>query len=245
MCLCSWIYSPDLPTLGTVRLKRKFLPEEYGKQEDLSPGEYIFWQSDNLVATIWQDKKEVRLLSSCCEPEGSDSVKRRRRNQDPTELPCPPALKLYTKYMGGVDRSDRMVRTYSVSRRSKKWWYRLFYYLLDTAIANSYILYHNSPNHPKMTELEFVKKLSLALIGSFSKENKVQPHPQRKRSKVAIPPRVTAGNHWPKKTNLQKNVSTVHGQGAEGLDLSMSVKHVMCHYVSTTALSSTIQEGNE
>src|ERR1700722_11332727 len=89
--------------------------------------------------------------------------------------------------MGGVDRSDRMVRTYSVSRQSKKWWYHLFYYLVDTSIANSFILYHNSSNHPRITELEFVKQLSLALIGTFSKEEKVQPHPQRKRTKVRVP----------------------------------------------------------
>jgi hypothetical protein len=107
--------------------------------------------------------------------------------------------------MGGVDRSDRMVRTYSVSRVSKKWWFRLFYYLLDTAIANSYILYHNSPNHPRMTELEFIKSLSLALIGSFSKDGKIQARAQRKRKRLATPRRLTAGNHWPiKTTNLRK-----------------------------------------
>ena len=111
---------------GTVRLNRKFFPEEYGKQKDMSPGDHIFWQSGNLVATIWQDKKAVRLLSTCCQPEGTDSVKRRRGSQGPVELSCPPALKLYTEHMGGVDRSDRMVRTYSVSRRSKKWWYIAF-----------------------------------------------------------------------------------------------------------------------
>jgi hypothetical protein len=201
---------------GTVRLKRKFLPEEYGAQENMSPGDSVFWQSGNLVATIWQDKQPVRLLSTCCKPEGTDSVKRRRRNQDSIELTCPPALKLYTRYMGGVDRSDRMVRTYSVSRRSKKWWFRLFYYLVDTAVANSFVLYHNSPNHPKITELEYIKKLSLALIGTFSKEGKVQPHPQRKKTKGSAPPRLTAGNHWPLKTTNMRKCQQCARSGSKG-----------------------------
>jgi hypothetical protein len=201
---------------GTIRLNRKFLPEEYGKSKDLSAGDHLFWQSGNLVATIWQDKKAVRLLSTCCAPEGTDSVKRRRRNQGTIELSCPPSLKLYTKHMGGVDRSDRMVRTYSVSRRSKKWWYRLFYYLVDTSIANSFILYHNSDNHPKITELEFVKQLSLALIGTFSKKDKVQPHPQRKRTKVRTPPRLTAGNHWPKNAKKQQQCQHCALPGKKG-----------------------------
>jgi hypothetical protein len=201
---------------GTVRSNRKFLPEEYGKREDMSAGESIFWQSGNLVATLWQDKQLVRLLSTCCEPEGPDTVKRRRRNQESMSLPCPPVLKLYSQYMGGVDRSDRMVRTYSVSRVSKKWWFRLFYYLLDTSIANSFILYHHSPNHPKLTELEFLKKLSLALIGRFSKEGKVQTGPQRKRTKVSTPPRLTASNHWPLNTKKQKQCQYCARPGKKG-----------------------------
>jgi hypothetical protein len=198
------LLSRDTYACGTIRPNRKFLPEEFQKQQDMAAGESKFWQSGNFVATLWQDKKLVRFLSTCCEPEGDDTVTRRRRTEDSNELPCPPVVKLYSKYMGGVDRSDRMVRTYSVSRASKKWWFRLFYYMLDTAIANSYILYNSSPNHPKITELDFVKELSLALIGSFSKKDQVQPGPQRKRSKSFLNPRVTAGNHWPVKTKKRQ-----------------------------------------
>jgi hypothetical protein len=106
--------------------------------------------------------------------------------------------------MGGVDRSDRMVRTYSVSRKSKKWWYRLFYYLLDTSLANSFILYQLSRNHDELSELNYLKQLALALIETKSQEEKVQPRPQRKNKKLASPPRMTAGNHWPKNTKKQQ-----------------------------------------
>ena len=168
------------------------------------------------MATLWQDKQAVRILSSCCEPQGADTVTRRRRNQNSTSLPCPPAVKMYSQYMGGVDRSDRMVRTYSVSRASKKWWFRLFYYFLDTCIANSYILYNASPNHPKLTELEFIKALSLSLIGSSSKEAQVQPHPQRKRSKTQQTPRVTAHNHWPEKLKQPRKCHYCSRPGSQG-----------------------------
>jgi hypothetical protein len=106
-------------------------------------------------------------------------------------------VKIYSKYMGGVDRSDRMVRTYSVSRQSKKWWYRLFYYLLDTALANSYILYTQSPNHDSLSELDYLKKLAVALIRGVVRAEQVRPHPQRKRKRESTPPRLTAGHHWP------------------------------------------------
>ena len=201
---------------GTVRSNRKYLPEQFGTKQDLVPGKSKFWQSGNLVATLWQDKQVVRILSSCCEPQGADTVTRRRRNQNTTSLPCPPAVKMYSQYMGGVDRSDRMVRTYSVSRASKKWWFRLFYYFLDTCIANSYILYHSSPNHPSLTELEFIKALSLSLIGSSSKESQIQPHAQRKRNQAQPTPRVTASNHWPVKTNQQRKCQHCAKRGSQG-----------------------------
>ena len=163
---------------GTVRSNRKYFPEDFKNEEVMDPGESKFWQSANFVATIWQDKRAVRLLSTCCKPEGNDVVKRKRKNNETLSLPCPPALKLYTQYMGGVDRSDRLVRTYSVSRKSKKWWLRLFYYFLDMSVANSFILYDKSPNHDKLNELDYIKQLSLALIGT--KFNQVPPKKESK-----------------------------------------------------------------
>ena len=201
---------------GTVRLNRKYLPEEFKKKKVMDAGQSQFWQNDNFIATLWQDKRTVRFLSTCCEAEGEDTVIRRRNSDEPQQLSCPPVVKIYTKYMGGVDRSDRLVRTYSVSRQSKKWWYRLFYYLLDTALANSFILYKISPNHDELSELDYLKQLAVALIGAISKDEKVQPRPQRKKTKVQIPPRVTAGNHWPVHTKKQQKCQHCARPGSRG-----------------------------
>ena len=142
------------------------------------------WQSGNLVLTIWQDRKPVYLLSTCCEPLGPDTVTRKGPDGKAQEIPCPHSLKLSTQYMGGVDRSDRMVRTYSTSRRSKKWWVRLFYYCLDTTLANSYILYQHSLNHPQMTYLQYVEQVALGLIGTPSLVKRVrQSGLKKKRAK--------------------------------------------------------------
>eukprot|EP00456_Euglypha_rotunda_P043253 TRINITY_DN33856_c0_g1_i3.p1 TRINITY_DN33856_c0_g1~~TRINITY_DN33856_c0_g1_i3.p1 ORF type:complete len:104 (-),score=6.96 TRINITY_DN33856_c0_g1_i3:34-345(-) len=72
-------------------------------------------------------------------------------------------------------------------------------YLLDTSFANSFILYQLSPNHDELSELDYLKQLALELISTISGEEEVQPRPQRKKTNVANLPRMTAGNHWPKK----------------------------------------------
>jgi hypothetical protein len=58
---------------------------------------------------------------------------------------CPLSVKFYNAYMGGVDLFDARQKTYSTSRKSKKWWYRLFYFILDTAVVNFYIIYKETP----------------------------------------------------------------------------------------------------
>jgi hypothetical protein len=199
--LFSDLLSRSTYACGTVRANRKYFPEDFKNDEDMEPGESEYWQSDNFVATIWQDKRAVRFLSTCCEAEGDDEVKRRKKNYESLSLSCPPVVKLYSQGMGGVDRSDRMVRTYTVSRKSKKWWFRLFYYFLDMSVANSYILYQNSPNHSGLSELDYIKVLALELIATSLKDSKVQPGPQRKTRKAATIPRFSSGNHWPVKTN--------------------------------------------
>jgi hypothetical protein len=214
---------------GTVRLNRKYLPSTFKEKRDMEPGESHYWQSNNFVATLWQDKRTVRFLSTCSAPEGDATVTRRRDSKDLLQLPCPPVVKIYTKYMGGVDRSDRMVRTYSSSRKSKKWWYRLFYYLLDTSLANSFILYKMSPNHDELSELDYLKQLAIALIGTKSRDEEIQPHPRRKKTKVATPPRMTAGNHWPKNVKKQRQCQQCERSGRKARRSSFICKSCNVH----------------
>lgn len=214
---------------GTIRANRKYLPDHFDLEEDMEPGESEIWQSNNFVATLWQDKRVVRFLSTCCEAEGDDTVERRRKKEGTLSLNCPPVLKLYTKYMGGVDRSDRMVRTYSVSRQSKKWWFRLFYYFLDMSVANSFILYQNSPNHDELSELNYIEKLSLALIGTFSRDDEVQTGPQRKRTKALTIPRLTSGNHWPKNAKKQRECQQCKHSGKKARRSSYICKSCNVH----------------
>lgn len=43
--------------------------------------------------------------------------------------------------MGGVDRGDQLLTYYGYPHRTVKWWRRAFFFLVDAAIVNSYIMY--------------------------------------------------------------------------------------------------------
>jgi hypothetical protein len=58
--------------------------------------------------------------------------------------------------MGGVDLFDARKKTYSCSRKSKKWWLRLFSFLVDASVANAYILYKETLGTKPITLNEFL-----------------------------------------------------------------------------------------
>ena len=47
----------------------------------------------------------------------------------------------YNKYMSGVDANDQLLKYSHFSRRTLKWWKKVFFRLLNICMVNSYILY--------------------------------------------------------------------------------------------------------
>jgi hypothetical protein len=53
----------------------------------------------------------------------------------------PHVIEDYNAHMGFVDKSDRMVNSYGIARRTWKWTKKLFFQFLDTTILNAYLLH--------------------------------------------------------------------------------------------------------
>ena len=53
--------------------------------------------------------------------------------------------------MRGIDRGDQLVALFNAGRRSRKWWKKVFYYILEVAILDAYILEgHSDPRHRRV-----------------------------------------------------------------------------------------------
>ena len=61
-----------------------------------------------------------------------------------------------------------MIALYNCGRRSKKWWKRMFFHLLECSVLNAYILHQHHGLHRKLDRLEFRKELVSQLISNFS-----------------------------------------------------------------------------
>lgn len=109
-----------------------------------------------------------------------------------------PNIGEYPIRMGGVDRFDQKRGTYEVGRRNRRWWCRIFYFLIDLAITNAFILHSVSPrNHGPMTNLQFRLSIARSLIGNYT---------SRKRSLSSEPNFIAKKKQAPVSTSYQKVV---------------------------------------
>ena len=53
----------------------------------------------------------------------------------------PPLLPAYNMFMGGVDRTAYISKTYGFDRKPKRFCLRIFFQFFDYAIDNAYLLY--------------------------------------------------------------------------------------------------------
>ncbi|GBL95338.1 PiggyBac transposable element-derived protein 4 [Araneus ventricosus] len=154
---------------GTIMLNRKYLPENIKEFKLKTAGESKCFQcieTPNLTCTIWKDKKEIALVSTA-NTYTIESTKR-RIGGNVTSIPCPQTIRQYNKFMGGVDLADQKRQYYDVARKSYKWWFYMYRFLINTAANNAHIIYTltNMPNLKRPMNLYTFK---MGLIASLIK----------------------------------------------------------------------------
>ena len=131
------------------------------KVEEKEEGEDSQWESDSLdpgvICYAWQDNNTVIACSTvhCAGTEHSITRSRRRPQITSTngalvrkvfgedvrkDLPIPLFIDDYNHFMGGVDIADQLRSYYTTQRITFRTWYPLFFWILDTAILNAYLI---------------------------------------------------------------------------------------------------------
>ena len=137
---------------------------------------YETFQSErlsNLTATLWQDTKMVKLVSTLSDPT-CETRSHRRIGGSYYDVPTPSCAKLYNKNMSRVDRLDRLVskKVYgSLGHGARKVWRHILWYLVNLCIANAYIIYKEvSTRQTKANYDHMAFRLELAqeLIAKFN-----------------------------------------------------------------------------
>jgi hypothetical protein len=184
---------------GTVRKNRKDLPKDLiSTASQLQDQEYTYRQRGELGAIVWKDRRLVYLLTTHTSPSNTSTVQRSSNEGSTIERSVLTAVVDYNQHKSGVDTIDQLHASYSIGRKSKKWWPRLVWWLIDMCIINAYSLY-NQQQQVKISQLEFRQQLMQQLVEQYGQQrssiDRPSPTLQRQRQK----------GHWPVRTHEERD----------------------------------------
>lgn len=151
---------------GTVRKDRVRLPKSEIPDKNMGHGAYEWKTSNTGIRWVkWMDKKPVQFLSNYHDPSDTTTVSRREKNGSLKEVSSPVICSDYNRYMGFVDKSDQLISTYKIDRKSKKWWHRIFWHFIDATVVNAFLIYKQMGVNRDMSSKTFRLKLVEEMVG--------------------------------------------------------------------------------
>ena len=167
----------ELYCIATTRTNRKKWPAALkdikARNKTMKRGDHTSEVvGGNVQCIVWKDNRCVPFLNTIDEPGSSTTVLRKEKSGRRCEVPCPVPVKLYNQFMGGVDLTDSRRKLYSCSRKSRRWWMRLFYFLVDVSVINAHILTRESPQCCKMPLKEFIMELAKHLMSMHNSKKR-------------------------------------------------------------------------
>ena len=130
--------------------------------------------------------------------------------------------------------ADQMVLYYGFAHRSIKWWKRVFFHILDTAIVNAHILFTASSD-TKLTQLEFRRAVAEGLLEGYESAKVRAVHKTRTCHFAS------KADHFLSRCQMevaQIATSIVTEQQVTDVKLSTAAKNVKLPSASTPALKS-------
>jgi hypothetical protein len=161
---------------GTVRKTRRFIPPAIQdiRQRQILSSAFVFLGDTTLVSYVPKRGKNVILLST----QHHDAEVHEEREDKKPEI-----ILHYNKTKGAVDNIDKMVRTYSCQRKSRRWPMVFFQNLLNIAAYNAAVIFFSvNPDidngKPQRRRL-FIEQLAMEMIApAIEQRQPVRPEVQ-------------------------------------------------------------------
>ena len=126
-------------------------------------GDYKAIITLNSIFFIWMDTKHVFLASNYHKANEVILISYRLKNGQRVTMNCPQAVKDYNQFAYGVDRLNQRISCYSLDRKSKKNWLRIFIYFLNASVSASVICY-NQLVQDKITYINYMVSVAKSLL---------------------------------------------------------------------------------
>ena len=168
-----------LTLVRTIRKNKPELPPKFTLAKGREVTSTVFgFQSDAMIASYCLKKGcVVNMLSTMHALPDISSTSCEKK---------PEVILYYNSTKSGVDILDRMVRTYTSTRMTRRWPVALFYNMLDVSAVNVYVVWHqlqggNSSCFSKKKRRKFLIQLAKGLAGMLPTYINHAALPQNKR----------------------------------------------------------------
>ena len=154
---------------GTIMKNRIDLPDEIRDTSfSLKQGEHLSFRCGQLMVTAWRAKGKQKSLVMVSSSSSAKMIEVPALHNTQQMLK-PECVDDYNHSMNAVDRSDQYSVSYPFVRRTRKWWRKLFFYLLEVSIVNSFITYREV-TRKKLSHLDFRRSLVESLATKYLQE---------------------------------------------------------------------------
>ncbi|KAF2881575.1 hypothetical protein ILUMI_24595 [Ignelater luminosus] len=147
--LVAYLEKWKIHSVATVRTNRlynyKSVTEKEMRKMDRGSmvEETTSFQNLDVHVVQWYDNKIVLLMFNWCGTEPTFKINRYyyvKSERIRKEISCPNIVKQYNKHMGSADLQDSFLGLYPIKIKSRKWYHRIFYHMLDVITVNAWIL---------------------------------------------------------------------------------------------------------
>lgn len=98
-----------------------------------------------VTALKWYDNRAVCLASSFATSVPIEQARKYdKKSKDYVDVPIPHIVRMYNEHMGGVDLHDQLLSYYRMSFRSKRYYMRLVFHMIDITVINCWLLYRRA-----------------------------------------------------------------------------------------------------
>ena len=127
---------------------------------NLKKGEVTFRRKQDVLLVTHQDKRLVNMISTLHTAAVVDDSSRRTG----ITKKKPKCVADYNTHMHGVDTADQYLAYYPFIRKTVKWPKKVFFYLLQCALFNSYVVFTKSNPNSHKSFLDYLVDVSKNLI---------------------------------------------------------------------------------
>ena len=161
-------------TVGTLRSQRGEPPKIRSAKAGtpkMKAGDSLSVDNGKVMVVAWKDKRVVTALSTKHDGSLGPITRKKKKGGGETEkIMKPLCISEYNLYMSGVDRLDQMISYYPFARKTMKWPKKVFFYLLEIRLWNSFVLYKAKNKQTKLSLRSFHLKVieKLCQVSNYS-----------------------------------------------------------------------------